>query len=189
MLKDNKGNIFNGVTGNLSLDKKYTIVDYYIIEYRACQNCGRIIKNIFVINDGEKNYEVGSECVKRFTDLIPSYELEWKRKMNRLLNFIKFVKTKTKTIIIDEFQDSTSVMFYKCLVDDWSPYYVYRCDIDYYKKQIEPFVRKDTRIIKIVNYSDNKEVRIIQETSEEELKQHEALKAKRTSWVKIFEEV
>jgi hypothetical protein len=153
MIKDSEGRKFQGVIGNLPLDKKYKIVDFYVNEYSQCENCGKVIKNIFVIQDEDgKQFEVGSECVKRFESLKPSYELEYKRRMSRLISFIKWIKTECKSIVFCKYTDGISCYFYKREVQMWTGNCIYRCGYDYYKEQLRKFVPGDVK--KLLQYED-----------------------------------
>ena len=92
------------INGKLDQSKKYKLAEVIIGDYK-CDNCNNPIKNIaVVIDNNNKKYYIGLDCMASLTSIAPSEIQEAKNKINRKIKIKreikKLVKFKKKVFII-----------------------------------------------------------------------------------------
>jgi len=129
-MRKRRGNtITERCMGNIPVGVKYDVVGieyngkYGGMVYTTCENCGRAITNIYIIqseNDPKKTYQVGSECVKPLVGESP-YLDEYKRLLASKIRFIKMMNTKAKSITPHNYKDSKDKDFrvYGFVTKEW----------------------------------------------------------------------
>ena len=133
--------------GNLDISKKWILKESYYAgaettDYITCENCGKLIKNIAVVQDETgKTCHIGVDCAATLTNITPDAIGQAKKAINREIRFIKALK-EVKTIII-----GGSIWFYKSIVTEWQHYWFLRCNHESYNKYIK-YIPKNAIIIK-----------------------------------------
>lgn len=108
--------------GNLRIDQSYK---YISCEYRdrredglgaeLCQNCGKLITNIAVVQGvvDEKIYRIGLDCAATLTGITPDEIAQAKKNMRNEAKLIKWIKTDCKMGILDETGEYVSLYNYE----------------------------------------------------------------------------
>lgn len=128
------------IYGNLNTTKKYTYVDFLVgqeFDYKACENCGAIIKNVAVVKDNDgKCYSIGFDCAEALTNLGNPLDLvEAKKKIKKNLKIIKFLKTEAKSAYLSQ---GTCYVFRR-IVTGFEVGAIWRLDYNKYKSFFEKF--------------------------------------------------
>lgn len=94
----------NIIARKLSLNVSYTLTDKKYISLTdgfgcTCDNCGKLIANIATVNDGNKSYNIGFDCLDTIlqnnailSDIdIADYQ-QYKAALSKIMKFIKRIK-------------------------------------------------------------------------------------------------
>lgn len=136
----------NAKHGNLDISKKWVLKKSYYsgadaIDFITCENCGKLIKNIAVVeNETGEIRHIGIDCAATLTNISPDAIGQAKKLINREIRFIKSLKD-VKTIVI-----GGSIWFYKSIVTEWQHYWFLRCNQESYNKYMR-YIPKDAVII------------------------------------------
>lgn len=146
------------IDGKLSITDKYEIKDIYIagtgdFDFRICENCGKIIKNIALVeNQHGKVFEIGLDCAEVLSNLSNNYSItdlqikQAKKILARRRRFLKELK-EAGSLIINLTDDV--FFFYKGVVSEWQVYYRGAGKYSFYKKLIDSLNIPKTYITEI----------------------------------------
>lgn len=126
------------IIGKLPVNVKYNVVniDYKpkdAIDYTICDNCGKIISNIAIMEDEDKKrFSVGLDCASTM-QLYQNNEIfnliQAKKELARRAKFVRWFNKEYKGHIIDE----GNIWFYKSKVTEWQHYWIYRMNLEHFK--------------------------------------------------------
>jgi len=125
--------------GRLPVNCKYNVIDTSYkakdaFDFCTCDNCGKIISNIAVIeNEQKQRFNVGLDCAMTMSlyqnDAVFNI-IEAKKELARRAKFTKWYLTKCQSVV----DDNGLLWFFKTKTEKWTPDWIYRMKKEYFIK-------------------------------------------------------